>query len=146
MYIQASLGGDYQFPDDRVAVSGIYCLSLHPPVEHFNKKVTIRLQHCARVEAEDGDRALSFFTAKETPPHIFQPLPGGSFSETGEATIDVSHFTLFTVLGLRRRPRKYVIHTYYISKQLNRYEAHITVTQKKELVMEVIHVLMPYSA
>lgn len=39
MFMQASFEGNYQFPDGGVLVSGIYCLSLHPTVEKFNKKV-----------------------------------------------------------------------------------------------------------
>ena len=137
MYIRASLRGDYHFPDDRVLVSGIYFLSVHPPVEIFEKKVTITLQHCACVGDDDDEAALSFYSAKDAPPYIFERLPGGFFSQSGEATIDVSHFTLFTTLGFRRRPKNYSICTYYVCKHLNIHEAHITVTQKKELVTEV---------
>ena len=43
--IQASLSGDYQLPDDRVLVSGVYWLALHPPMK-FSEKVTITIQHC----------------------------------------------------------------------------------------------------
>ena len=41
--IQASLSGDYQLPDDDDydgVVSGVYWLSLHPPVKRFHEKVT----------------------------------------------------------------------------------------------------------
>ena len=134
MYIQASLKGEYHFPYDSVLVSGVYCLSVYPPVETFNKKVTITLQHCASVD-DDDDTALSFYTTKDKPPYIFERLPGGSFSESGEATIDVSHFTLFSAFG--RGPLKYTICTYYLPKVLNIYEAHITVTQNRDLVVEV---------
>ena len=44
--IQASLSGDYQLPDDRVLVSGVYWLALHPPVM-LSKSATISIQHCA---------------------------------------------------------------------------------------------------
>ena len=136
MYIQASLKGEYHFPHDGVLVSGVYCLSVYPPVEIFDKKVTIALQHCASVDDDDdNDTTLSFYTAKDTPPYIFEQLPGGSFSDFEWATINVSHFTFFSAFG--RRPLKYTICTYYLPKQLNIYEAHITVTQKRELAVEV---------
>jgi hypothetical protein len=89
----------------------------------------------ACVDDDDEEAALSFYTAKDTPPYTFQRLPGGTFSESGEASIDVNHFTLFTVFG--KKPLKYAICTYYVPKQLNIHEAHITVTLKKELLMEV---------
>ncbi|CAI8045201.1 hypothetical protein GBAR_LOCUS25022 [Geodia barretti] len=136
MYIQASLKGDYQFPDEGVLVSGVYSLSLYPPVDKLDKKVTITLQHCACVDDDDEEAALSFYTAKDTPPYIFERLPGGSFSESGEASIDVNHFTWFTVFG--KKPLKYAIFTYYVPKQLNIHEAHITVTLKKELLIEKV--------
>ena len=44
--IQASLSGDYQLPDDRVLVSGVYWLALHHPVM-LSKSATISIQHCA---------------------------------------------------------------------------------------------------
>ena len=136
MHIQASLQRECQFRDDGVVVSGIYHLSLYPPVEKFHKKVTLTLQHCACVDDDDHDGAsLSFYAAKDTPPYIFERLPGGSFSDSGEATINVDHFTLFTVFG--KKQLKYAICTYYVPKQLNIHEAHITVTLKKELLMEV---------
>ena len=134
LYVQASINGDYQFPDDGVLLSGVYRLSLHPPVEKLNKKVTLTLQHCACID-DDDEGELSFYTAEDTPPYIFERLPGGSFSDSGEATISVDHFTLFTLFG--KKQRKYAICTYYVPKQINIYEAHITVTLKKELLMEV---------
>ena len=67
MYLQACLKGEYLFPTDRDLVSGVYCISVHPPVENFNKKVTITLQHCACIEDEEDRGALSFFAAKEAP-------------------------------------------------------------------------------
>ena len=131
--IQASLSGDYQLPDDDgVLVSGVYWLSLHPRVKRFYKKATITLQHCA----SDDDSALSFITAKctqEALPYTFQSLPGGSFSG-GEGSIQVDNFSGFALFG---RPVNCAIRTYFIPKGLNTYEAHITVTQKKELVMKV---------
>ena len=147
MYIQASLKGEYHFPDDGVLVSGVYCFSADPPVEQFDKKVTVTLQHCASVDDDDDDEddddtALSFYTAQDTPPYNFKRLPGGSFSESGEATIDVTHFSLFAAFG-RRKSLKYTICTYYLPKQVNMYEVHITVTKNKELLVEVSLVILP---
>ena len=136
MYVQASLQGDFQFADGLDFISGVYRLSFSSPVRHFHQKVTIGLQHCASVN--DENTALSFYTASDTPPYVFEHLPGGNFSESGEATIDVDHFTWFTILGSRERSRKYYsICTYYVPKPSNVQEAHITVTQKKALVLMV---------
>ena len=159
--IQASLSGDYQLPDDSVLVSGVYWLSLHPPVERFYKKVTITIQHCA----SDNDSAeLSFITAQCTQrllPYCFKTLscegehtrpqtelsalpsskslPEPSFSKSREGTIEVDHFSAFGIMfpqfmGLRKN---YAFCTYYIKRQLNCYEAHITVTPDLDLQLKV---------
>ena len=141
MYVQASLQGDFQFPDDLDLVSGVFCLSFSSPVKNVSKNVTICLQHCASVDEGDGaneDTSLSFYIAKDAPPYIFKPLPGGSFSKPGEATISVSHFCKIAVLGSRKKPRNYVICTYYIQKLLNVDEVHISVTKNIPLVIKVI--------
>ena len=159
--IQASLSGDYQLPDDGVLVSGVYWLSLHPPVERFDKKVTITVQHRA---TDDDSAELSFITAQctqrllpysfktlscegehtqshtklSTPPSS-KSLPEGSFLKPGEGTIEVDHFSAFGIIfpqfmGLRKN---YAFCTYYIKRQLNCYEAHITVTPDLDLQLKV---------
>ena len=126
--IQASLSGDYQLPDDGVLVSGVYWLSLHPPVKRFNKKVALSLQHCS----SNDDSALSFVTAKCTQPvpYAFKKLSKGSFSECRTAFIEVNSFSSFGVSG---KVSEYAFYTYYIPKQLNIYHVHITVTPNHEL-------------
>ena len=138
MCIQASLGGEYQLPDDAVLVSGVYWLSLHPPVKRFKEKVTISLQHC--VSQSGVDSAISFITAKCTQkvlPYEFKELPGGSFCNTSSASLEVDHFSAFGLSASGKESLDYFIRTYYVPKQLNVYEAHITVTQNKDLAMEV---------
>ena len=127
--IQASLSGDYQLPDDGVLVSGVYWLSLHPHVERFHKKVTLSLQHCA----SNDNSALSFVTAKCTQPELpyaFKKLSKGSFSECRTAFIEVNSFSSFGVSG---KVSEYAFYTFYIPKQLNIYNLHITVTPNHEL-------------
>ena len=133
--IQASLSGDYQLPDDGVLVSGVYWLSLHPPVKRFNEKVILSLQHCA----SDNDSALSFFTAQCTQkslPYSFKPLAEGSFSKSRSGTIHVDHFSSFGIFG--RRKVYYAICTHYFRKNLrNHFEVRITVTASLPLYREV---------
>ena len=132
--IQASLSGDYQLPDDGVLVSGVYWLSLHPPVERFNKKVTLSLQHCA----SDNDSALSFITAKCTQkslPYTFKPLAGGSFLVSGCGTIQCDHFSAVAVSA--SSISEYAFCSYYMAKQLNVYDVHIAVTPNLMLRLKV---------
>ena len=134
--IQASLSGDYQLPDDRVLVSGVYWLALHPPVKLF-KKVTITIQHCA--SASDGDSKLAFITAKCTQaklPYTFQPLSGGTFSAPDTGSIQVNHFSGFGTVG-EKNSKFYAFRTYYIHERPNIYQAHISVTKNLKLILKV---------
>ena len=130
--VRASLSGEYELPEDRVLVSGVYWLSLDPPVERFAEKVTLSLQHCA----PDDDSALTFITStQDEPPYTFQPLPGGSFSESGYGTIDVQHFSPIGVIGRRKM---YAFCTYYIPlEKPNAHEVRITVTPNLKLHLKV---------
>ena len=130
--IQACLSGVYELPEDTVLVSGVYWLSLDPPVERFTEKVTLTLQHCA----PDDDSALTFITStQDKPPYTFQLLPGGSFSESGYGTIDVQHFSLFGVIGRRKM---YAFCTYYLpTAEPNAHEVRITVTPNLKLHLKV---------
>ena len=135
--IQASLSGDYQLPDDdHVFVSGVYWLSLHPPVK-FTKEVTVTIQHCGSNDAESTP--LSFVKAKtqSTLPYIFKPMPGGSFSDSQKnGVIKVDHFCGVAVSG---RKSFYALCTYYLhKKQPNVYETHFTVTPDLELQLKVL--------
>ena len=159
--IQASLSGDYQFQDYGVLVSGVYWLSLHPYMEKFKKKVTITIQHCA----SDAGSELAFVTAKCTQtmlPYTFKTLSSESvhhhsdaehkvqpytytskslseesFSNSREGSIEVDHFSAFAIFRFLRLRKNYAFCTYYIQKQSNCYEAHITVTPDLALQMKV---------
>jgi hypothetical protein len=56
---------------------------------------------------------------------------GGTFNEPGEGSIEVDHFSAFGLLG--KKMSYYAFSTYYIPKEVNVYEAHITVTPNLEL-------------
>ena len=133
--IQASLSGDYQLPDDRVLVSGVYWLALQPPVK-FAKKATVAIQHCASVK---DDKSLPVFaTAKCTQkqlPYKFKPLAGGLFRESEYASIEVSHFSALGIFSWLKS--KYAICSYYTPKTSNIWDLHITITPKEDLLMEV---------
>ena len=135
--IQASLSGDYQLPDDdHVFVSGVYWLALHPPVK-FTKEVTVTIQHCGSNDA--NSTPLSFVKAKtqSTLPYIFKPMPGGSFSDSQKnGVIKIDHFCGIAVSG--KQKSFYALCTYYLHKQLNVYETHITVTPDLELQLKVL--------
>ncbi|CAI8044649.1 hypothetical protein GBAR_LOCUS24750, partial [Geodia barretti] len=133
-HIRASLSGEYKLPDDKVLVSEVFWLSLDPPVETFDKKVTLALQHCA----SDDDSTLTFITStQDKPPYTFLPLPGGSFSESGHGTIDVDHFLPF---GLIARRKSYAFCTFYLPiEKPKTHEVHITVTPNLKIHLKEVN-------
>ena len=134
--IQASLSGDYQLPDDRVLVSGVYWLALQPPVK-LAKMVTITVQHCA--SASDANSKLSFITAKcaqKTLPYIFKPLPSGEFLTPDTGCIQVDCFSGFSIIG-EENSIFYALCTHYVRERHNIYKAHISVTKNLKLNLKV---------
>ena len=134
--IQASLSGDYQLPDDGVLVSGVYWLSLHPPVERFDRKVTVTIQHCA----SDDDSTLSFITAQsaqKTLPYTFNAIPGRFFFGSRYGAVETEHFSSLAIMAHKKY--FYAFCTYYISKFPKICEAHITVTPDLEVWLNVSH-------
>lgn len=133
MSIQASIEGNYQLPDDGVLVSGVYWLTLHPPVK-LAEDVTLGIQHSG-----GADSGLSFITAKCTQqslPYTFKPLQGGIFSESDIGKIQVSHFSAFAIFGWKKT--KCAICTYYIPQEHNNnYVSHITATPREDLIIKV---------
>jgi hypothetical protein len=86
-----------------------------------------------------GDSALSFICGlSNSALYTFQPLPGGSFTDShGEAIIIINTTSAaFGILGGRRS--HYCFCTYYIPKELNSYEAHITITPSLELQLQKV--------
>ena len=133
MSIHASLSGEYELPDDHVLASGVYWITLSPPVK-LAEKVTISIQHSASVM----DATLSFIHAKCTQknlPYKFKKLPGGSFADPNVGSIQVDHFSGFAVSG--SEISDYALCLYYIPRRLNIWEAHITVTPNLQLVLQV---------
>ena len=136
--IQASLSGDYELPDEHVLVSAVYWLALHPPVK-LVKKVTISVQHCATYNG-----SLSFVRAKSTQatlPYTLKPLPGGMFSESEYGSIEVEHFSGFG-LSSNSDSFRYYICTYYVSTFHNTWNVYISVTQKKDVLIEVYLIMI----
>ena len=138
--IQASLTGQYEFPDGQTPVSAVFWLALNPPVKIFAEKVTIAIPHCVH---NGEDAGLSFVTAKCTQkalPYKFQPLEGGSFQRIPSyGTIQVEHFSSYSAVGPPTFNFMYSIYPYYIYMGPKWWEVHITVTRNIFSLIEVIY-------
>ena len=137
MTIQASLSGQYQLPDDKELVSGVYWLAFP---RKFSQPVTLELQHCADTEYPDQLSSLSFFTAKcnqKTLPYQFQPLLGGKFStDSCYGSIELNHFSSFGIWG-REKKKCYTANVFYIPQPPTTWLMHFTISCDLFLSFEV---------
>ncbi len=92
------LYGEFLFPIDTVAVSGIYAIGTSCPIK---KPITIHIQHCVNLRSEGDLQAMSFYKAEHSntgPPYEFLPCDGGVFA-TGSnyASLECKSFTLYAI-------------------------------------------------
>ena len=100
------LSGEFLFPDDTVAVSGIYAIGTSCPLL---KPLTIHMQHCVNLESEEDLQSMSFYKAEHSntkPPYEFLPCDGGVFvTGSSYGSLDCKSFTLITIV---RRIRSWI--------------------------------------
>ena len=94
------LHGDFQFPDNSVAVSGIYAIGTSCKLA---KPLTIHMEHCVQLSNEEDVEAMSFYKAEHgstaPPPYEFIPCDGGTFSVGSRfGSLDCQSFTLIAIL------------------------------------------------
>ena len=78
--VSTILNGDVQFPDNSVAVSGIYAIGTSYKLD---MPLTIHLEHCVQLSNEEDVQTMSFCKAEYAstpPPYEFIPCDGGTFS------------------------------------------------------------------
>ncbi len=93
------LHGQFLFPDNTVAVSGIYAIGRSCPIL---KPLTIHMQHCVNLKSEEDLQAMSFYKAEHGncgPPYKFVPCDGGVFVRgSSYGSLECTQFALFAVL------------------------------------------------
>ena len=161
MKVQASLSGQFEFPDDMELVSGVYWISF--PIKFWEQSVTLELQHCAHLEQTEQTH-LSFVTSKcnqETLPYKFQLLSEGVSSASSDyGTVKLDKFSGYGVTKKKKRTqhhsreqnrdadnesakqsdeKNYVALTYYIPTRFTRttWDMHFIIIQNLELYLKV---------
>ena len=140
--IQASLSGQFQFPEDTEILSSVYWVTCP---HKFAKPVTVEIQHCAKPEHLQHPSRLMFIVAKcnqESLPYKFKILDGGVFSPGSRyGSIELTQFSGFGVafqsviqwLGLRSYqpqldPKNYCARLYYSSSGTHSWEVYFAIT------------------
>ena len=101
------LHGDFRFPGNAVAVSGIYAIGTTCKLA---KPLTIHMEHCVQLSDEEDVEAMSFCKAEHgstaPPPYEFIPCDGGRFAIGSRyGSLDCQSFTLITIF---RRVRSWI--------------------------------------
>jgi len=149
--IQASLSGQFQFPEDTEILSCVYWVTCP---HKFAKPVTVEIQHCAKPEHLQHPSRLTFIVAKcnqESLPYKFKFLDGGVFSPSSRyGSIELTRFSGLGVafrsimqwLGFRSYqpqldPKTYCARLYYSRSGIHSWEVYFTITWDLELHISV---------
>ena len=96
--VKAILAGRFELPEDAQLVSAIYWVSAS---EMFLKKVSVHIQHCARITSEEEASNYKMIVGKcsqESLPYTFQIRDGIFSPESQLATISVKQFSFFAAV------------------------------------------------
>ena len=136
--IQAGLSGQLHLPQQYSLVSAVYGITM---TAQFAKPVTIEMEHCAVCNSPDDCEALTFAVAKTATkelPYSFEVLPGGVFTPlSSQGSINIQHFSLFTILARLRSRRRYCAQLFYIRMQPTDWRLHFVITKDLEVETKV---------
>ena len=148
--IQASLSGQFQFPEDTEILSCVYWVTCP---HKFAKPVTVEIQHCAKPEHLQHPSNLIFIVAKcnQYLPYQFKILDGGVFSPHSRyGSIELTHFSGLGIafhsvmqwLGLssyqpQLDPKNYCARLYYSRSGIHCWEVYFAIMWDLEVYIAV---------
>ena len=116
--INASLTGQYEYPEDEYLVSAIFWFRCEPPCR-FHKPITLELQHCA---VSHNVSRLGFVKAVCTQkplPYTFKHVKGGSFSSHSSfGVLELNSFSGTSITQKQSKEHKYLVHILYKEEKL----------------------------
>ena len=131
LHIYASLAGQYQLPDNVVLVSAVFWVRCDPPCQ-FKQKLTIELQHCAKMTSSTKLTFVRAVCSQESLPYTFKKLEHGSFSEQSSyGLLELDHFSGLGVAG-EDVERLYTASLYYLGSEAHSREIHFVVNWDTE--------------
>ena len=112
--IEASLAGQYKFPDNTTLVSAVYWIN--SPLK-FLQPITLEIQHCAK---QTNGSTLSFAMActQDDGRYLFKPLQGGIFNSSySYGSIKLKHFCGIAVIQNDTEEQSYCGRLYYLGNR-----------------------------
>ena len=137
--VQAGLSGQFNLPQQCSLVSAVYRITT---TQQFTKPVMIEIEHCVICNSPDDCEALTFAVAKTVTkniPYRFEVLPGGVFTpQSPFGSINVQHFSLFTILARLCSRRRYCAQLFYVCIQPADWRLNFVITKDLEMETKVI--------
>ena len=152
LHIQASLCGQFQFPDSAELVSAVYWISC---ATKFSKPVTLELQHCAVSQTS----SLQFVRAQctqKTLPYQFRPIDGVFTRDSVYGSTSITHFSGIGIVVQRILqswvgwssepspapepnlvPETYLAQVYLENIKFNKWKVYFIVTKNLEAILTV---------
>ena len=129
LHIYASLAGQYQLPDNVVLVSAVFWVRCDPPCR-FKQKLTIELQHCAKMTSSTKLTFVRAVCSQESLPYTFKKLEGrGSFSEKSSyGNLEVNGFSGHGLAAEDDVVKSYIASLWYKCRNPRRLDIHFVIT------------------
>ena len=132
IHIEASVEGDYVFPEDSYLVSAVYHFRCIPRYCKFSRLVTLEIQHCAKQEHR---HQLSFVkSVGNQSQSIFSKTTSCSGGDHGIfpscsffGFIQLDSFCRYAVVQETSEERDYCARLYYLSQDINRFQIDFAV-------------------
>ena len=137
LHIAVSLAGQYQLPDGQELVSAVFWVRCDVKCR-FKHKLTVEIQHCAKMTSSTKLTYVRAFCSQETRPYTFTKLEGrGSFSaQSSYGSLELDHFSGLGVVG-EDVERLYTASLYYLGSELHSREIHFVVNLDIEVHQKV---------
>ena len=113
--IQASLAGQYKFPDNHHLVSAIYWLQCEPRC-NFARSISMEIHHCARGE---NTSKLAFVKAHSSQENLFYSFRyvGGCFSgDRHYGALELNSFCGMAIVQAESEERDYATKLFYLGQ------------------------------
>ena len=133
IHINASVEGNYIFPENSYLVSAVYWFRRVPKCK-FSKSITLEIQHCAN---QENLHTLSFVKTRSVEgqsQYMFSKTTGcsqtnhGVFpSHSSHGFIQVDSFCGYAVTQESSEERQYCANLYYLARGVSQYEIHFVV-------------------
>ena len=130
--LQASIAGEYKFPENNSLVSAIFWLRPEPRCR-FALPISMEIQHCAKQENTSKLGFVKAFCTQQDLPYSFRRLSqSGRFyrSDSDNKSYGVLELNSFSAVGVTQESsedREYAARVFYLSQRIS-HEIHMVVT------------------